>query len=143
MFIQWYGKLKQHLSYHLCQLYEHIAHHSATNHGWVVAYFGQFKQIDTKVYYLPSHLRYEPLLDSSDTDLLLAEIAMQLYMYNGNAYSFYEMLKFMKNPAVCSDEVRYLATEIRKNARKFNPLTLSDNSVSMHPYDGMCVNFNH
>lgn len=101
-----------------------------------MAYFAEFKQTVDKDYFA-SYLSYGLQLTSSDTELLLAEIAMQLH--SGNIYSFYEMLKFMKNPAVCGGEVCHLASEIRKKTRKFKPQMLSDTSVGIHPYDdGRC-----
>ena len=59
-------------------LYKCIHRHIMTSHRWIVQYYDHIQGM-----YL------------SDTDLLLAIIAMELHC--GRTSSFYEMLKFMKN----------------------------------------------
>ena len=79
-------------------LYRCIIHHRSTSHKEIAKY-GK---------------------DHSDTQLLLALIAMQLH--SGNTSSFYEMLEFMEDS---EQDVKHLGTEIKHKVKKFDQQDMS------------------
>ena len=93
------------------ELYGYIHHHIMTIHHWIVEYFGHTMG-----------------MDHSDTELLLAIIAMELHC--GRTSSFHEMLAFLNNSIY--NENQYLAEEIRLQVKTFDPHKSSGMYTSMH-----------
>jgi len=59
-------------------------------------------------------------MNHSDTQLLLALIAMQLH--SGNTSSFYEMLEFMQD---YEQDIKELGTEVKHKVKKFDQQDMS------------------
>ena len=95
------------------ELYKCIHRHIMTNHRWIVQYYDHIQGM-----YL------------SDTDLLLAIIAMELHC--GRTSSFYEMLKFMKNSKV---NFQHLDAEIQYEVETFDPHKSFGMYINMRSYE--------
>ena len=114
MFVQYYNKLLMtgSLRSHTYELYSCIHHHIVTSHHWIVQYFKLSKG-----------------MDRSDTELLLAIIAMELH--NGRTSSFYEMLKSMKNP---EQTFQHLVRKMQEEIETFDPHKSSGMYTSICTY---------
>ena len=117
VFVQYCNKLiilpmARSLRTHTYELYSCIRHHIMTSHHWIVKYFDHTKG-----------------MDDSDTELLLAIIAMELH--RGRTSSFYGMLEFMIN-SKHDPHLVILATEIQLQVKTFDPHKSSGMYTSIH-----------
>ena len=135
MFVQYYYKLKEALKYHSRQLY------TGGSHRRIITCFMEFMKFNP---YPPSRYLYFPTYESpkvllaatsfvrheapSETEVLLAEVAIQLY--SGNTCLFYEMLTVMKSK-IRDAKVRQLAVKVEGKINSYIPRMLHGESVRM------------
>ena len=109
VFIQYYNTLKESL-----KNYSHLLYHGGS-YREIITYFMEFTSSRR-----PSRYSHAAAGQPSDTEVLLAEVAIQLY--SGNTRLFYEMLKVMRT-ITWDDKVCELAAEVETKIESYIPHT--------------------